>query len=59
LYGLVGLEGLFEYWKIVKYQVLISFWDLVICDGTIVGLVAGYIMVSQGIKSESRELAVG
>jgi hypothetical protein len=33
-------EGLFEYYKILKYKVLISFWDLVICNRTIVDLVA-------------------
>jgi hypothetical protein len=41
LYSLVGLRGSFEYCKIVEYKVLISFWDLVICDRMIVGLVAG------------------
>jgi hypothetical protein len=35
---LYGLVGLFEYCKIVEYKVLISFWDLVVCDGTIVDL---------------------
>jgi hypothetical protein len=36
LYGLVGLEGLSS--KIVEYKVLISFWVLVVYDGTIVDL---------------------
>jgi hypothetical protein len=34
-------EGLSSICKIVEYKVLISFWNLVVCDGTIVGLVAG------------------
>jgi hypothetical protein len=37
-YGLVGLWGSFEYCRIVEYKVLISFWNLVECDGTIVDL---------------------
>jgi hypothetical protein len=28
-----GLEGLFEYCKIVEYKVIISFWNLVVFDG--------------------------
>jgi hypothetical protein len=31
-------QGSFEYCKIVEYKVLISFWDLVVYDGTIVDL---------------------
>jgi hypothetical protein len=34
----VGLEGVFEYCKIVEYKVLISFWDLVVSDRMIVDL---------------------
>jgi hypothetical protein len=34
----VGLEGLSSICKIVEYKVLISFWDLVVCGGTIVDL---------------------
>jgi hypothetical protein len=42
----VGLEGLSS--KIVECKVLISFWDLVVYDGTIVDLVAGCWLLRVG-----------